>query len=76
MKYIRFKENGFLVFSDVFSHATMAEAIPRDIPISAGSLKCCEEFDNGKPILNGQSYTLGLKSLPTDTEDFRRQASR
>lgn len=76
MKYIRFRENGFLVFCETLPHASMVDVFPRDIPISAGFLKCCEEYDGGKPILTGHSSTLGLKSGPTDTADFRRTASQ
>jgi hypothetical protein len=69
-KYIRTKQEGFILWSarDLVTHAEMARKLckGRDDTISAG-------FVSHKLECFGESLSLGLSSLPSDTEDLTRQ---
>lgn len=59
-KYIRTKE-GFVLFPDNYCHAEIAG--DRDI-VSAGFIVAC----NGEMYCTGESLSLGIESMPEDTE--------
>ena len=73
-KYIRLQWGGIVLWDSLapISHAQMAELlakIPGDAPISAGMVQTVD----GMLTCHGESTSLGLRSLPEDTEVLRCQ---
>jgi hypothetical protein len=65
LKYVRFKDDNFALFSNKIQHATIALPVNKEIK-SAGFVMI-EEF---KLFAYGDSTTLEIKSDPTDTVFF------
>ncbi len=75
MKYIRFKNRGFVVFEETQSHAEFAKALDDEV-ISAGFVHATDWCDDGKLCCSGASNTLQKHVDPSDDEGIRRRFSR
>lgn len=66
LKYIRTVDNHFLIFSETLNHSSFKELNP----ISAGFVSFQKDFYSAevKAFCHGNSVSLGLTSLNTDTE--------
>jgi len=65
-KYIR-TVNGFVLFPDTFIHAEV------DVGLSLSPIRSAGFYHNG--ICFGESISLGIKSLPEDTEELAKWLS-
>lgn len=72
MKYIKFKEVGFVLFERHISHCRLADKVGADVE-SAGFV---EMDELNPPMCYGESTTLNVKSDPKDTELLRRRLTR
>ena len=70
MKYIRFKDQGLVIFEERLRHAEVAAKFAPDEPISAGSVA---GDDLNEPRCLGESVTLKLRSNSEDTALLRRR---
>lgn len=70
MKYISTEKLGFIIFDDHNSHSTIAEAVLThgDELLSAGFVT----LRNDQLVAYGKSDSVGMSSLPTDTEAIIR----
>lgn len=75
MKYIRFKNRGFVLFEGVQSHAEFAKMIGDEVE-SAGFAHATDWCDNGQIGCSGESHTLKAHCHADDTETLRRRLSR
>lgn len=66
MKYIRFREHGFVLFDGDECHERMARTVG-GTPLSAGMVF----WDGEGPLCTGESLTLNLKSDSEDTTRLR-----
>jgi len=71
VKYIRFVESGFLIFSGAITHKHAGKLVNEEI-LSAGFVG---QHKDGLRCY-GQSETLHLKSDPADTDLLRSQIRR
>lgn len=68
MKYIRTKDNEFVIFSASINHSDMARMM-RVEPISAGFVNIYGETVSA----HGRSMTLHMSALPEDSDLIRSQ---
>lgn len=69
MKYIKIEGGEFITFPDIVIHAELAKCIPNSVGIvSAGFVAVI----GGKSYCVGSSESLGLDSLPEDTEELEK----
>jgi len=70
MKYIRFEDQGLVIFEERLRHSDVADKFAPDKPLSAGSVA---GDDLNEPRCLGESATLKLVSNPEDTALLRRR---
>jgi hypothetical protein len=75
MKYIKFKNIGFVVFEETQSHAGVARSLCDEVE-SAGYVRAAEWCDKGRVCCSGASITLNKQSSPTDTHLLRATLER
>lgn len=70
-KYVRFGEYGFILWpkTELISHRQIAAQVEYRGVISAGFVT----FKNGIPSCYGESFSLGISSLPEDSEELKKQ---
>ena len=72
MKYIKFKNLGFVLFSEAQQHKDIAKLIGDEIE-SAGFAKASEFIDGGKIQCFGESLSLRASCQKTDTYKLQSQ---
>ncbi len=75
MKYVRFKNRGFVLFETEQSHAEFAKMIGDEV-VSAGFVRTLEWVDKGQPVCSGESHSLKVSASDADTEALRRKLER
>lgn len=68
MKYIKFKNRGFVIFEDTQIHEDIADKLIEDEVLSAGFVK---EDDDGNLECYGKSISLNIRSNKNDSAQLR-----
>jgi len=70
MKYIQFRDAGFVMFEDTMKHVDMANNFKSDKIISAGFVRT--SIDISKIYCNGESNSLKESANISDAESLHR----
>lgn len=74
IKYIRTKDRGFIIFSNLIAHDEMASMVKEEV-LSAGfvQIKKDERYGNPEFRCYGESVSLKITSKEEDTDQINRQ---